>query len=354
MPVVAQDSPDDVAALVPALESLDLSGTGVRGWGQARHALSGLRRLCSLDLSSVALALQATDPGVAGAGLDALHTLVLNATGCGWDHACALAATLPALHTLCLCDNAIATVSAPGTRSDAPGPETGTGASAGAAGQGTGASGAARLRYLDLSGNRLSGWAQVWELAAQLPELDTLNLSGCPLGEGGAAGAFAATPCFPSLRTLLLAGCGVGSWAEVQALARLGQLSNLRLTGTPVWESAGRDARAETIARLGSLRVLNGSDISTTERRDAELWYLRRVTGARGGVRGRAGRGRAMAAGTCRLLDQTAASSLWRAPGQACCAGGGRQLPSGPAASQPCLFPPWPAPLPFPTPASPP
>ena len=38
---------------------------------------------------------------------------------------------------------------------------------------------------------------------------------------------------------------------------------------------------AQVVARLGSLRALNGADVPPSERRDSELRYLRRVEGAR-------------------------------------------------------------------------
>lgn len=101
---------------------------------------------------------------------------------------------------------------------------------------------------LDLSSNLVSSWAFVAELAAALPGLHTLNLSGNRLAlpalagraaEGGAAGggpvqpAAAAAPLprtFPpsslaGLQTLVLNGCGV-AWQQAVAVAQ--QLPNLR------------------------------------------------------------------------------------------------------------------------------
>jgi hypothetical protein len=68
-------------------------------------------------------------------------------------------------------------------------------------------------------------------------------------------------------------------------------LQEVRLSGNPLTADNPGAARYEAIARMGGIAVLNGSEVRRTERQDAELNYLRHVTGARGKGTRVAGRG---------------------------------------------------------------
>lgn len=57
-----------------------------------------------------------------------------------------------------------------------------------------------------------------------------------------------------------------------------GPLADVRLSDTPLAAPSPSAARYEAIARLGSIQVLNGSEVKAAERWDAELNYLRAVT----------------------------------------------------------------------------
>ncbi|KAK2076393.1 hypothetical protein QBZ16_000918 [Prototheca wickerhamii] len=138
------------------------------------------------------------------------------------------------------------------------------------------------LQSLDLSHrpDAIRGWEDVLELGRALPGLKTLNLAGARLR--GVLGGTEAPPsaALSNLQTLLLGDAQLQTWAEVQSLDRLPSLSHLRVAGCPVWEAAGADARALTIARLGRLATLNGSAVGEAERKDAELWYVSLVKGS--------------------------------------------------------------------------
>ena len=77
------------------------------------------------------------------------------------------------------------------------------------------------------------------------------------------------------LRVLLIADNQISDWSSVDALDAFPSLQETRLTGNPV--AAGPHTRHEIVARVGCLTALNGSVIRRTERRDAEIRYLRRV-----------------------------------------------------------------------------
>ena len=75
---------------------------------------------------------------------------------------------------------------------------------------------------------------------------------------------------------IFLGNCRLASWASVDALNCFPGLVETRLTGNPVVEAMAH-SRYEIVARVRTLRILNGSIIGTSERRDSELRYLRRV-----------------------------------------------------------------------------
>jgi Leucine-rich repeat (LRR) protein len=83
------------------------------------------------------------------------------------------------------------------------------------------------LTELDLSENLLSDWKIVAELAAALPSLRALNLSGNRLALPSLADAMPlpSLPSLAGLHTLVLNACGV-SWEQAVAVAR--QLPGLR------------------------------------------------------------------------------------------------------------------------------
>jgi len=126
------------------------------------------------------------------------------------------------------------------------------------------------LVELDLDGNNLSDWSEV-ESLSQLPQLTHLRLNGNKLVDISPTSG-----SFRQLRTLQLSGNCISSWASVGMLDRL-QLSEFRFRNNPV-NSSCRDeetVRQLVIARVSSITALNGTQISSTERKWAEFDYLK-------------------------------------------------------------------------------
>lgn len=120
------------------------------------------------------------------------------------------------------------------------------------------------LAELDLSCNLIASWGFVSELAAALPSLTALNLSGNRLALPGLCPTPAALPGTPassglsSLQTLVLNECGVG-WQQAVAVARLlPSLRELHLCGNRLAslqlppDAAGGDGIAAQAADGGS------------------------------------------------------------------------------------------------------
>lgn len=127
-----------------------------------------------------------------------------------------------------------------------------------------------QLEELDLDDNLLEDWGEVAHLGA-LPRLAHLRLNNNRLTE------LRPTPgSFPALRALQLSGNAISDLSSVGALDALA-LAELRLRGNPV-NREGRDeatVRQLVVARVASLAMLNGSVVTETERKWAEIDYLK-------------------------------------------------------------------------------
>lgn len=260
-----------MAQVVPKLQTLDLSQTLGGSWEEVAASLQMLPCLETLDLGGTVILDSEKISGSGGSKLRLRALKTLNLSGSGVNLASALRIalrSLPALEALALHGTGDCVHEAV--------PDSGSESS----------SEKCTLQSLDLSDNckEMHCWKDVLAVGTDLPNLRSLNLCGTRLqGAIGEPGTVA--KAFPKLDTLLLGEANLATWGDVQALDRLPALSNLRITGSPVWSSTGNDAtsRAITIARLGQLNVLNASLVSEAERRDAELWYLSHVRGARSG-----------------------------------------------------------------------
>jgi tubulin-specific chaperone E len=153
------------------------------------------------------------------------------------------------------------------------------------------------LRILDLDGNCLS-WSDIVPTFGLLPELEVLFVGNnsidrirFPNKEENQLPAL-----FPKLATLSLSCNAIGDWRSISELWVLPSLRALRVIDVPLLEdeavvsdigavdangrgTATSATRDGVIARLGSLRVLDGSTIHPDERLYAEKRYLNGVLG---------------------------------------------------------------------------
>lgn len=149
-----------------------------------------------------------------------------------------------------------------------------------------------RLQRLDLSGTGLRDWEDEVAFLKTLPSLRALNLNEnllveIPAGTVQTHGATHSALGFQALEALDLSCNLVESWSCLDALNLLPRLHSLRFAGNPLTRGMGQgEARQLLIARMGALRRLNGSEVSTKERADAEKSYLRRVAREWGRRRG--------------------------------------------------------------------
>eukprot|EP00124_Ichthyophonus_hoferi_P003767 Ihof_evm8s351 gene=Ihof_evmTU8s351 len=223
---------NDLYLLLPVVQCLDLSGNAIRQWRTLFDLATQLEGLHTVDLSRNPL------DSVLPQGLPVIQ---------------ALQAHLPSLQELHLedCDLDSLTV--------AQGSEI--------------LPSFGNLELLNLQGNRLTDWKDLDGLSI-LPRLTTLICGGNPfktiLPSPSQSG-------FSSLTHLSLAHNVIDKWEYVAHLNSLSALVNLRYTDSPVTLETGsaNDVRSTLIAILPGIAILNGSEISAVERREAELWYLK-------------------------------------------------------------------------------
>jgi hypothetical protein len=139
----AQDAADELAAALPGLRELDLSGNLLCRWDEPAALLAALPGLHTLNLSGNRLALPRWNAGgPARPRLAGLRSLVLNGCGVAWADVCALAASLPCLVELHVAGNGISCLDdAPGAAAAAGAAAAGGVAAAAEAGAGAAAAG---------------------------------------------------------------------------------------------------------------------------------------------------------------------------------------------------------------------
>lgn len=251
------DEPARLRELLPSCTELDLGNNLLSSWDDVAAVAEALD-LVELRLSSNPLAGDVPAARLAEAGsLARVERLFLNQVPRAWDVARRLdaAGALPALRELHVCVNGVE-----------------------ALGDGDGGAdvvtGFERLEFLNLTGNALREWSEV-ERLRELPALRRLMLNGNPLREMRYPGGFAA------LEWVSVRDCRVERWESVDRLNAFPALREIGMLRNPVSEGqAERDQRVEVVARVGSLRVMNHSEVSRRERQDAEKLYLLRCAEA--------------------------------------------------------------------------
>ena len=236
----------DISTILPALRDLDLSESLVSSWSELSTLCDQLK-LNTLDLSYNLLPVT-TLPHNSSEMNTVKHLVVghMLYSGYSWSDILTLAPHLPSLSLLQVHNNSISSLSTFDSTLFSS------------------------LVELDLDGNNLTNWSDV-ETLAQLPQLEHLRLNGNQLADINPA-----VGSFRQLRTLQLSGNCISSWASVGLLDRL-QLAELRFRNNPVNRSCKDEetVRQLVIARVSSVKALNGTQISSMERKWAEIDYLK-------------------------------------------------------------------------------
>ncbi|KAJ6291665.1 hypothetical protein OIU76_023700 [Salix suchowensis] len=290
-------SPNEISRIVPNLKELDLTGNLLSEWKEVKQAtakladyikivesetkLSKLReQTCGTDVgticeqlpSLVALNLSNNSMSHEIVGLPQLkriRILVLNNTGINWTQIEVLKDLLPVIEELHLMGNGIKC-------------NTGTSSSI--------VHGFDSLRLLNLEENCIAEWNEILKLS-QLRSLEELHLNKNNLNHifypdhdtinkmvGGDESHDQSCIPFQNLRCLLLGGNDIEDLASVDSLNSFPKLIDIRLSENPIADPGrGGIPRFVLVARLARVEILNGSEVSTRERKESEIRYVRLV-----------------------------------------------------------------------------
>lgn len=142
------------------------------------------------------------------------------------------------------------------------------------------------LTHLFLSSNPLTSLTSLTSsVLAYLPALTSLSVAECHglvlLPDLSTLHLLPTT-----LTSLNLSSTSLSSVQELERLRQLPSLCQLRLLGCPLFAALGEAGRAEVIARLPGVIILNGgAEISDGDREDAERAFIRKFLDAPPGER---------------------------------------------------------------------
>lgn len=125
------------------------------------------------------------------------------------------------------------------------------------------------LRVVDLEYNEIEDWKDV-EVLGKLLFLVNLNLSNNKINAIDYK-----SESFQNLVTLNISNNLLSKWRDIDQLNKFPLLSKLRLVGNPVLENVAQEnVHVFLTARLAKAVRVNGSHVSSSDRRDAECYYL--------------------------------------------------------------------------------
>ncbi|CAB4297902.1 unnamed protein product [Prunus armeniaca] len=234
--------PCDISTNVPNLKELDLTGNLISEWKDVSTICEQLADLFALNLSYNLMA----------------HDMVE-----------ILKQSLPEIEELHLMGNKISTIEPASSFA---------------------VQGFDYLRLLNLEDNCIADWNEILKLS-QLRSLEQLHLSNNSLirvfypDDGmmrellnGYDSCEESHKPFQNLRCLLLGGNNIEDLASIDSLNSFPQLVDIRLSENPVADPAqGGIPRFVLVARLAKVEMLNGSEVSSRERKESEIRYVRLV-----------------------------------------------------------------------------
>ncbi|XP_045806398.1 tubulin-folding cofactor E [Trifolium pratense] len=260
MGVSSPGIPCELSSTVPNIKELDLSGNLLSEWKDVGIICEQLPALKALNLSYNLMSPYKSELPL----LKSIRVIVLNNTGVDWEQVELLKQSLTTIEELHIMGNNISRIM-PVSSSMVQGFDS--------------------LRLLNLEDNCIAEWSEIMKLS-QLRCLEQLYLNknclnslfypdnGCQYYESEV------TSCkpFQNLRCLLLGDNNISDLASVDSLNLFPNLVDIRLSGNPITDSTkGGVPRFVLIARLAKIQILNGSEITSRERKDSEIRYVRLV-----------------------------------------------------------------------------
>nr|XP_019708382.2 tubulin-folding cofactor E isoform X2 [Elaeis guineensis] len=262
-------SSDEINALVPNLEELDLTGNLLSKWQDIGSLCDALPALGVLNLTNNFMEHHVEELPL----LKRIHTLVLNNCGMTWKEVEMLKESLTAVEELHLMANKLRTIM--------PAPSVPVTAFV---------QGFDNLRLLNLEDNCIDSWDEILKFS-YLRSLEQLHLNKNKLkhiyypANHPSPGTLddnymQDTSCkpFEKLQCLLLGHNEIEDLASIDSLNSFPRLMDIRLSENPIVDLAhGGVPRFVLVARLAKAKILNGSEVSPRERKESEIRYVRLV-----------------------------------------------------------------------------
>ncbi|CAL9038104.1 unnamed protein product [Musa banksii] len=263
--VSSAETSNEINAIVPNLEELDLTGNLLSRWQDIGTLCEALPSLKILNLTNNLMDCEI--PKLLS--LVSIRVLVLNNCGITWNQVEKFKESLPAIEELHLMANNLSMIG-PTSSSYAQGFDT--------------------LRILNLEENCIKSWDEILKLS-YLRSLEQLHLNrnrlkhiSYPLDhqrpELPSACDMQDTVIrpFENLQCLLLGSNEIDDLASIDSLNLFPRLMDIRLSENPIVDpSKGGLPRFVLIARLAKIKMLNGSEVSQRERKESEIRYVRLV-----------------------------------------------------------------------------
>lgn len=266
LPYLGVSSPGaNIGTIVTNLKELDLTGNLLSDWKDIGAIGEQLPALAVLNLSNNLMSKEVT--GLPQ--LKSIRILVLNCTGVNWMQVEILKHSLPALEELHLMGNSISEI----TPVSSPIMQ-----------------GFDNLQLLNLEDNCIAEWSEILKLC-QIRSLEQLYLNKNNLNRiyypnndtihelvsAHESHEESYLP-FQNLCCLLLGNNMIEDLASIDSLDSFPKLMDIRLSENPVSDPGrGGIPRFAIIARLGKIKILNGSEVSHRERKESEIRYVRLV-----------------------------------------------------------------------------
>ncbi|XP_028450987.1 tubulin-specific chaperone cofactor E-like protein isoform X2 [Perca flavescens] len=239
----------DIAAFCAHVLELDLSHNQLNDWAEISTIVSNIPHLEFLNLSMNPLSGVELEPSMAEV-FSRVRQLVLINTQVSWDTVHTLTQQAQELEELFLCLNGYNTVSE--SQKSCP-----------------------SLRLLQITDNQLKEWAEVRKLGQMYPSLKTLILANNSV-DSVSDSRETLEQLFPNLRTINLNNSGLSKWEDIERLAFLPKLEDVKAKGIPLLQPyTTHERRCLLLAQLPSVVLLNGSAVSDGEREDAERLFIR-------------------------------------------------------------------------------
>jgi hypothetical protein len=250
----AGEEPGDIKKTCPNVRGLDLSRSLLPSWLEMSRIAVELPLLESLLLHFNRFADLSPSSMPLPNAFSRLRDLRIDGTLLKWQDVLRLADALPSLESLQMGSNGVSRLNGSGTLS------TGR---------------LNKLKVLNLEGNHLSDWNDVWPSMEACPSLQRLILSSNKLTSISIVDR---ADQKHRVRHISLWDNAISSWSDVDALdASVGGLESLVTGGDScvlTREMPMQDVRLITIARLPHLQSFNNAPVLAVERREAELYYI--------------------------------------------------------------------------------